>query len=72
MSVSVTVEMRDASVIEIGTVYGPPPTRNVGPGGEMMTWADPIPGAVVGTAGAAGVGVEGGRPAGGGVPGAAG
>ena len=54
MSVSVTVEIRDASVISSGTVYGPPPTRNVGPGGEISTCAEPIPGDVVGTAAAAG------------------
>ena len=31
VSVSVIVDSRDALVIEIGTVYGPPPTRNVVP-----------------------------------------
>src|SRR5580765_942221 len=63
--------MRCASVIDSGTVYGPPPTRNVGPGGEISTCAEPIPGDVVGTAGGvAGVGsAAGGRisAAGGGV-----
>jgi len=54
MSVSVTVEIRDASAIEIGTVYGPPPTRIAG-GGLIVTCADPIPGVVVGVAGYAGV-----------------
>ncbi|PYR06337.1 MAG: hypothetical protein DMG00_19305 [Acidobacteria bacterium] len=48
VSVSVSVERRVASVIEIGTVYGPPPTRNVGPGGDRMICADPMPGVVVG------------------------
>src|SRR6202011_5903332 len=38
-------------VIEIGTVYGPPPTRNVGAGGEMSTCAEPKPGEVIGGAG---------------------
>jgi hypothetical protein len=72
-SVSVTVEIRDASLISSGTVYGPPPTRNVVPGGEIRTCADPIPCDVVGTAsgaagggGGAGAGVTGGRGVGGG------
>src|SRR5439155_3795913 len=51
ITVSVMVAMRDASVIEIGTVYGPPPTRSVG-GGEMITCAAPMPADTVGTAGA--------------------
>ena len=60
MSVSVTVEMRDASEIEIGTVYGPPPTRNAG-GGEIRICAEPMPvvvvcGGVVVTGGAVGAG----------------
>src|SRR5262252_8715562 len=50
MSVSVTVEILDASLINSGTVYGPPPTRKVGPGGEINTCAEPIPADVVGTA----------------------
>src|SRR5881397_3772698 len=55
MSVSVTVDRRCASMTDKGTVYGPPPKRNVVPGGEMMTCAPPIPGDAVGTAaGAAG------------------
>jgi len=54
MSVSVTVEILDASLISNGTVYGPPPTRNVGPGGDMSTCAEPIPVDVVGTAAASG------------------
>ena len=37
ISVSVTVEMRDASLINSGTVYGPPPTRNVEDDGEIRT-----------------------------------
>src|SRR5215216_1966302 len=56
MSVSVTVESRCASVTVNGTVYGPPPTRNVDPGSEISICADPMPGDVVGTAaGLAGV-----------------
>src|SRR6185503_12035414 len=66
MSVNVIVDRRCASVIDSGTVYGPPPTRNVGPGGEISTCAEPIPGAVVGVACPA-PGVDGGNPAGGGV-----
>ena len=30
VSVSVMVDSREALATEIGTVYGPPPTRNVG------------------------------------------
>src|SRR3989442_13504890 len=56
MSVSVIVDRRCASVIDSGTVYGPPPTRNVGPGGEFRTCAAQIPGDAVGTADGAGVG----------------
>src|SRR5436190_9563191 len=52
ITVSVIVEIRCASVIEIGTVYGPPPTRRVGPGGVISTCAEPTPADVVGTAGA--------------------
>src|SRR5262249_10112050 len=59
--VSVTVDSRDASVTEIGIVYGPPPTRNVGLGGDRITCAEPIPeladgGAGVAVGGAAGAG----------------
>src|SRR5204862_5951071 len=57
VSVSVIVEIRVAPVTEIGTVYGPPPTRNVVPDGESSTWADPMPGAtIVSGAGCAAVG----------------
>ena len=68
MSVSVTVEIRDASEIEIGTVYGPPPMRTVG-GGVTITCADPMPADdVVAPVAVAGAGTDGG----GGVIGAAG
>ena len=59
MSVSVMVDSRCASVIDSGTVYGPPPTRMVGPGGEMTTCAAPMPGDEVGTAAPVGVDVTG-------------
>jgi hypothetical protein len=83
ISVRVIVEIRDTSVIESGIVYGPPPTRNVVLGGEMITCACPTPGEVVGTTGSAvgGGGVPGGAvgaavvagvAAAGGVPGGAG
>src|SRR3954451_1930109 len=51
VNVSVIDDSRLASVIEIGTVYGPPPTRNVVPGGDRITCAEPMPGVVVGSAG---------------------
>src|SRR5215470_1943791 len=60
VSVNVSVEMRVASVIEMGTVYGPPPTRNIGPGGEMMICAAPTPGDCVGGAACCGVAGAGG------------
>ncbi|HEY2906270.1 MAG TPA: hypothetical protein VGJ29_10260, partial [Vicinamibacterales bacterium] len=44
---SVTVDSREAFTTEIGTVYGPPPTRNAVPGGVMITCAAPRPGEVV-------------------------
>src|SRR5438094_10503971 len=66
MSVNVIVDRRCASVIDSGTVYGPPPTRNVGPGGEISTCAEPMPGDCVGTAaGAAAGGVPAGAAGGG-------
>src|SRR6516162_9490382 len=75
VSVNVSVEMRVASVIEMGTVYGPPPTRKVGPGGEMMICAAPTPGDCVGADTCAGVpgagGVGGGGCAGAGDSGGA-
>ena len=40
------VDNRDAFTIEIGTVYGPPPTRNDVPDGVRMTSAEPMPGVV--------------------------
>ena len=51
MIVSVIVDSRATLVIEIGTVYGPPPIRNVG-GGDRMTCADPNPCVVTGSGGA--------------------
>src|SRR5437763_5568812 len=60
VSVSVIVVMRAAPLIEIGTVYGPPPTRNVVPGGDSTTCADPIPGDVVGVSAAGGWAATGG------------
>src|SRR5688572_6933770 len=39
VTVSVRVDTRDALLIETGTVYGPPATRNSVPGGVMMTCA---------------------------------
>src|SRR5262245_8971525 len=38
------VDRRDTLSTEIGTVYGPPPTRNVVPGGVTMTCAEPTTG----------------------------
>src|SRR5262245_59829811 len=68
--VSVTVEIRDALLIDSGTLYGPPPTRNSVPGGVVMTWArvaaGDVPGGVVRAGGAAG-GVAGAPPTGAGV-----
>src|SRR5436190_5948571 len=53
-------ESRVALVTEIGSVYGPPPTRNSADGGETTTWA-PAAGDVgvagLGAAGAPSVGV---------------
>src|SRR5262249_13659869 len=54
ISVSVTVESRDASATSSGTVYGPPPTRNV-VGPEISTCADPMPDDCDVAVGAAGV-----------------
>src|SRR5205814_10455396 len=62
VSVSVIVEIRAASLIEIGMMYGPPPTRNVVPLGDITTRAAPIPGVVIG--GSFGVGGPGGRASG--------
>ena len=42
-----TVDRPDAPSTEIGTVYGPPPTRIGGAGGEMITCACPMPGETV-------------------------
>ena len=50
VSVSVMVDSRETFVIEIGTVYGPPPTRNVARGGDRTTCAVPNPGDVTGSA----------------------
>src|ERR1019366_1164716 len=52
VSVSVTVESRVAPTTEIGTVYGPPPTRNAVEGGERITCAEPTPADVIGASGA--------------------
>src|SRR5207249_1340067 len=54
VTVIATVDNRDAFVTEIGTVYGPPPTRIAVPGGDTMTCARPIPGEVVVSAGGCG------------------
>lgn len=61
VNVSVTIESRDTFTIDIGTVYGPAPTRNDVPGGVRTTWANPSPDddrspPVVGAAGAAAAG----------------
>ena len=56
VSVSETVESRETFTIEIGTVYGPAPTRNVVPGGERITCASPTPGVVIGGSTGAGGG----------------
>src|SRR5262245_56488214 len=34
-------DRRDAPVTEIGSVYGPPPTRNSADGGDITTWPPP-------------------------------
>ena len=39
VTVSVSVDTRDALLIETGTVYGPPATRNSVPGGVTMICA---------------------------------
>ena len=62
-------DSRDAPVTEIGSVYGPPPTRNSAEGGDTTIWPPPdapgTPGVGAGvaaglfTAGAAGVGTAG-------------
>src|SRR5580658_7049422 len=49
VTVSEMVESLDTFEIEIGTVYGPPPTRNTAPGGVMATWAAPTPAVVIGS-----------------------
>src|SRR6185503_6298236 len=52
-------DSRDAFVAEMATVYGPPPTRNSGPGGVMTTCAPAgaiVGGGAVAAAGAAGTG----------------
>src|SRR3989338_6401354 len=68
MSVIVIVESRVALVMDTGTVYGPPPTRNAVPGGDVMTCAMPTPGEVVGGS----ICVTGGAAEGGGAVGAGG
>jgi hypothetical protein len=79
VSVRVTVESRAALMTEIGTVYGPAPTRIAPPGGVTTTWADPravaADGAGGGTGGSCGAAAAGGVAGfcavagGGGVPG---
>src|SRR5436190_18652508 len=54
VTVSVTTDTRDALLIETGTVYGPPATRNSVPGGVTSTCATPPVGAGA-PGGAAGV-----------------
>src|SRR6478736_1321308 len=67
VTVSVSVETRDTLLIEIGTVYGPPATRN-SPGGVTRICA-PAGGVAPGVAGAAGgVTSRGGWDTGGSVP----
>src|ERR1700676_2289669 len=48
VNVSEMVESLDTFEIEIGTVYGPAPTRNPVPGGVRMTCATPTPAVVTG------------------------
>src|SRR4029453_7141849 len=70
VTVSVIVEARDTLLIETGTVYGPPATRN-SPGGVTRICAAPgVAGVPVGAAGVAGCvtsrgGVTGSVPVGG-------
>src|SRR4029077_10952589 len=80
-NVSEMVESLDTFVIEIGTVYGPAPTRNAVPGGVRMTCATPRPAVVTGGSAGGGGGTaadvgggaaEGGWAPGGGVVGCAG
>src|SRR5690242_19154476 len=52
-SVIEIVERRDALLIEMGTVYGPPPTRTGVPGGVTTTIAAPNPAVVTGASVAA-------------------
>jgi hypothetical protein len=66
----VITDTRDAPLIEIGTVYGPDPTRNSVPGGVTTIWATAPAadgGSVCGCAagGAAGGSVKGGSVKGG-------
>ena len=72
--VIVAVDARDTPLIEIGTGYGPPPTRNSVPEGVTITCAAPA--AAAGAVGAGGSGTGGisvaGRSRGGTVPGSVG
>src|SRR4051794_17699697 len=68
VSVNVMVDRRDTLLIEIGTVYGPPATRNSVPGVVISSCAAPAgPGAVGAGAGGA-FGSRGGVAGGGGTP----
>src|SRR5688572_31987630 len=40
VTVTATLEICDAPEIEIGTLYGPPPTRKSPDGGDTMIWPD--------------------------------
>src|SRR5581483_9144048 len=45
-------DAREAAAIEMGTVYGPPPTRNSGLGTDTTICAGAVPGGVAGCDGA--------------------
>src|SRR5215813_12264819 len=68
--VSDNPESRDAFVADTATVYGPPPTRNSGPGGVTTICAPEL--ATVGLGFAAGGGAPGAAPCGVAAAGAAG
>src|SRR5512133_1886407 len=55
VTVSVTTDTRDALLIDSGTVYGPPATRNSVPGGVTITCAVFAPAGVAAPAAAGGV-----------------
>ena len=71
MTVRVIVDSRETFTMDNGTVYGPWPTRNAVPGGEISTCAVPRPAAADGSSagdggagGTAAVGASGGGGAG--------